>query len=571
VPHAQPGRQQSQPFSSLSSILLRRLRSQYGWLWLGLFLAILQSALAVPIALLLRWAFDEAIPHRQTNHLLLVGAAVLALRATSSLVACVAHNINLAVTRRFSRDLRRDLLDKAFTLPRHYYQQAEPGAVQDVLTYETERVDVMVRALLSQVCPSAVLSLALALVLVALDLRLFGVMLLVWPITWLVNEFIRRRVVRATRTYNLVLRRYNEQFRWLIDSLDFVRTQHAESLETQRGQSLIEEVDQAIGPMSSLNMTYLQLQTVLLAGVSLVVLLLGGTQVSQGRMSLGNLLSFFTVVSILNASLRDVAAGLYHVFVGTESMRNILNLLAATEKNPYAGTQKIDLLESLELVDVSFCYDPSQPLLQDVSFKLEAHRWVALMGPNGCGKSTVLSLLLGFISPDQGCLRADGTEYGVIEIGHLRAQLGVVAQDPHLFAGSILENIRYGYPHMTEEQVVEALRVASADDWVFGLPSGIHTLVGEAGQMLSGGQRQKLAIARAILRRPRFLILDEPTNHLDLRSIVKVLENLRGLAEVPAVLIVTHDEGVAREVDCVYRVDLKIWEVHKPTAWPGKP
>lgn len=543
---------------SLTRQLAQRLRPQFGRLLLGLLLALVQSGLAVPIALLLRWAFDVAIPQRETGPLIGLGLAILALRATSSLVACLGHNLNLGVTRRFSMQLRQDLLDKVFSLPRAYYQKARPGLVQDLLTLETERVDTLMQALLAQVLPSTLLSLALALVLVALESKLFLVMLLVWPVTWIVNEFFRRRVVTATRHYNEVMRRYGVHFRWLVSSLDFVRTLNVESTEIERGHGLIQEHNQAVRPMSTLNMTYLQLQTVLLASLSLVVLLLGGSQVAQGRMTLGDLLSFFTVVSLLNASLRDGAAGLYHVIIGRESLRNIFSLLATEQCNPYLGGQKVEVTRSLELVGVSFSYLPSQPLLQGVDLQLEAHRWLALMGPNGCGKSTVVSLLLGLIAPEQGHLRADGIDYSGLDIGHLRAQFGVVAQEPLLFAGSILDNLRYGYAQVPEERVLEALRLASADEWVASLPQGIHTPIGELGQTLSGGQRQKLAIARALLRRPRFLILDEPTNHLDLRSIVKVLENLRSLPEVPGVLIVTHDEGVAQQVDRVYRL-----------PWPG--
>ena len=523
---------------------------------LGLLLALVQSGLAVPIALLLRWAFDVAIPQRQTGPLVGLGLAILALRATSSLVACLGHNLNLGVTRRFSVQLRQDLLDKIFSLPRSYYQQVKPGLVQDALTLETERVDTLMQALLAQVLPSSLLSLALALVLVALEPRLFLVMLLVWPITWIVNEFFRRRVVAATIRYNEVVRRYGVHFRWLVNSLDFVRSLHVESSEIARSQRLIEEHNQAVRPMSTLNMNYLQMQTVLLASLSLIVLLLGGAQVAQQRMTLGDLLSFFTVVSLLNGSLRDGAAGLYHVIIGRESLRNILSLLATEQPNPYLGSQRVEVTRSLELVGVSFCYLPSQPLLQDIPLQVEAHRWLALMGPNGCGKSTVVALLLGLIAPSQGHVRADGIEYAGLDIGHLRAQLGVVAQDPLLVAGTILDNVRYGYDQLPEDQVLEALRLASADEWVAGLPLGVHTPIDQLGQTLSGGQRQKLAIARALLRRPRFLILDEPTNHLDLRSIVKVLENLRGLPEVPGVLIVTHDEGVASQVDRVYRLAL---------------
>ena len=168
--------------------LARRLRAHSFWLMVGLFLSLLQSGLAVPVAWLLRWSFDEAIPHQHTQDLIGVGFALLALRAFSALAAYFSQSMNLTITHQFSASLRRELLDKVFSLPRHYYQGAEPGSVKDILVNETTRVDAMVRALLTQVFPSGVLSLALAVVLVALELKLFLVMLVVWPLfvpmTW---------------------------------------------------------------------------------------------------------------------------------------------------------------------------------------------------------------------------------------------------------------------------------------------------------------------------------------------------------------------------------------------------
>lgn len=546
--------QEKRSLTPLWAALRNRLRPQYPKLLLGLMLALMQSALAVPMALLLRMAFDRAIPQRQTELLLQLGLLILALRVASALLACLGQNLTLGVTRKFSNDLRRELLTTALRLPKSFYQPIETGPLQRVLTFDTERVDLMMRSLLGQVLPSGILSLALAAVLLTLNLKLFLLMLVVWPATWLLNEYFRRKVVVATRLYNKAFWIYGEHCRWLIQALDFVRIHHAEAQEQQRSLRHIESVDEALGPMASLSAHYLQLQSVLLTALSLVVLAFGGLEVAAGRLSLGDLLSFFAVVGLINASLRDVAAALYHVFVGTESYRNIQGLLAEDQREPYCGDRQLQLNERLHLNQVHFSYS-SQPLLENVSLGLQKGRWLALMGPNGCGKSTVVSLLLGFIAPTSGAVLADDLEYSQLDIGHLRAQIGVVTQEPLLFGGTIFENIVYAGPDLTEDQVLEALRLAAALDWVETLPEGIHTPIGEMGKLLSGGQRQKLALARALVRRPAFLILDEPTNHLDLRAISEIFQNLRALPRLPGLLVVTHDEGIIHYVDEVYRLD----------------
>ena len=531
-----------------------RLKPHRLGLLAGLILSLMQSALALPVAVLLRWAFDKAIPQAQTGSLVQVGLALFGLRALSSLCAYWSHQLNLEITHSFLARLRQELLAKILTLPRAYYQEVEPGTVQEVITSETERVEHMVRALFTQVVPSGVLSLALAAVLVSLEPRLFLVMLIAWPITWILNELFRRRAVERGRQYHRVFRGYRETFNWLIDSLDFVRIHHAEEREAHRGEEQIGNARAAAMPVAQLNMAYLQMQTLLLTTMSLVILLVGGSQVANGRMSMGDLFAFFAVVNLLNASLRDVAAGLYDVFIGTESLSSILIVLAEPRENPYLGRRPLQLQEGLEWSRVRFRYHPDRPLLEDITLHLQVGEWVALIGPNGCGKSTLMSLLLGFVAPDQGCLRADGIDYAELDIGVVREQLGVVPQEPLLFAGSIFENVSYGFPQRSRSEVEEALRLAAADEWIGSLPQGLDTPIGEWGRMLSGGQRQRLAIARALLGRPKFLILDEPTNHLDVGAITRVMDNLQHLSWRPGMLIITHDEGVASQAQRILRL-----------------
>jgi len=516
-----------------------RLRPHWSWLLAGLALALAQTALALPVAWLLRWAFDQAIPRQQTTNLVWLGGALLALRLLSSVCGYAGQCVNLEVARRFGARLRGDLLDKVLDLPRAFYQRCEPGAVPELVTAEAERVEALVRSLLTKVIPSGLLSLALAALLVRLEPRLFVAMLVVWPSTWVINETFRRRTVREARAYNQVARSYGQGFRWLIGSLDFVRLQNAEAQERELGGQRIAALGRAARPLAEINVLYQHLQGFLLNCVSLIILLLGGYQVSRGSLSLGQLLAFFAVVNLLNGALREVAAGLYHVFLGTESLANIEALLAVTERNPYLGQARPSGLQSLRLEAVSFAYPGQARLFQDFSLTWEAGAWVALLGANGTGKSTLLSLLLGFCRPCQGEVRVNGLPFSRVDIGWLRAQIGVVPQDPIFFAGTVRQNLTYG------QEMADAAQIEEAMHWATATGLDLDTQVGDGGNQLSGGQRQRLAIARALLGRPRFLILDEPTNHLDVESVRQLLAHLRELPWRPGVLIVTHDERVA--------------------------
>ena len=172
-----------------------------------------------------------------------------------------------------------------------------------------------------------------------------------------------------------------------------------------------------------------------------------------------------------------------------------------------------------------------------------------MMGANGAGKTTVARLILGLYKPDKGELLADGISYQRLDIEHLRQAMAFTPQDPVLFAGTIWENLSYGILETDSEKVKRACQIALVDDFVRLLPKGYDTEVGDDGGTLSGGQRQKIAIARALARLPRLLILDEPTNHLDRLSAHKLLYNIKAMPDQPTILMITQDLAIAREAE----------------------
>ena len=529
--------------------LLRRLGVYRQRLALGFVLTVTQSILAYPTAAVIRWVFDQAVPQGNTIRIVQAGFLLMGLKLASALLASLAHRIDLRVCLELSSALRREATTKTLRLSSSYRQNAPPGFILETISADMARIDTALRALLGQVIPNAFLCLSFALVLLSLDRQLFCILLLLWPLIWLLNEYFRRRVAQATRECNLSQREMAVHLRWLVNSLDFIHIRHTETSEADRAQGHFANLQMKTQPMSYLNVDYLQIQGVLLMGLSLTVLLYGGTRVSAHEISSGSLFSFFLVVSLLNGSLREVAAGLYHVVVGQESMATVERFLTYPDKMPYEGRERVQLAYSLQLKDVDFGYPEGPPLFQKLSFEVSPGKVVALTGPNGSGKSTVIALLLGFYAPTGGALSADGVAYRRIDLANLRAQLGVVSQEALLFQGTIRENLTYGVEEASEARVWRALGYADAEDWVRQLPMGLETDVGEIGSRLSGGQRQKIAIARALLDAPPFLILDEPTNHLDLGSIAKILQTLRSLPQRPGILVVTHDEGLAGIAD----------------------
>jgi ABC-type multidrug transport system fused ATPase/permease subunit len=179
---------------------------------------------------------------------------------------------------------------------------------------------------------------------------------------------------------------------------------------------------------------------------------------------------------------------------------------------------------------------------------------VAVVGPNGAGKSTLVYLLLGFYRPQQGQVLATGVPFDEIDIRALRRSIGIVSQHPEFFAGTVRENIAYGSPGATRKEIEEAARAALAEEIIATLPEGYDTEIGDRGMRLSGGEGQRLAIARALLGRPRMLILDEPTNHLDTQAIGRLMRELARWHERPTLLTISHDPAVLEFAEVVYRL-----------------
>jgi ATP-binding cassette subfamily B protein len=206
-----------------------------------------------------------------------------------------------------------------------------------------------------------------------------------------------------------------------------------------------------------------------------------------------------------------------------------------------AGAITRERLEGkVEFRNVSFSYEGAQPALRDVSLTVNPGEMIGLCGPSGAGKSTLVNLICRFYDVTDGQILIDDTDIRDYDVGWLRRQVGMVLQEPYLFHGTIAENIRYGNPDATDEQVIRAAKAANAHDFVVGFPDGYDTMVGERGQSLSGGERQRISIARAILHDPRILILDEATSSVDSETEKQIQQALDRLVEGRTTFAIAH-------------------------------
>ncbi|MGY6499509.1 MAG: ABC transporter ATP-binding protein [Acidimicrobiales bacterium] len=288
-----------------------------------------------------------------------------------------------------------------------------------------------------------------------------------------------------------------------------------------------------------------------------MVLLVGGRMVLNDELTLGQLTAFVLFLSTFFAPIQQMV-NLYNTYQkGRASMNKLGELLAtepATAERP--GALELPPIEGhISFRGVSFSYVPGSPVLDDVSLDIRQGEVFALVGPTGAGKSTLASLVTRFYDPDAGAVLIDGHDLTECTLWSLRRQLGIVPQEPFLFAGSIRDNIAFAMPDATDDEVLEACAAVGIDDLIERLPQGIDTPCHERGVSLSSGERQLLALARAFLARPRVLVLDEATSNLDLRSEAKIERALDTLLEGRTAIVIAHRLATAMRADRIAVVD----------------
>lgn len=531
--------------------LLKYYRSSHRQLALMIALAVGQAFILLPIGLLIKYLFDQAIPNRDFRSLLIASAGILAAYLINEILTMWLRTGTERITKRVTEGLRVDLLEKTYTLSRSFYGRADLAKVHARFVMDSDRVDTLSNLLIAQLIPSLFTALVLSLALIWLNWLLALLLLSLAPILFILSRRTAGRVQTMNRAYRTSNENYSKGVWFVLQMLDLTRMQGAEKLEKTRQRTQIAELREQSSELRALEARFVALHKTAVAIANVTILVIGGAMVALGSMTLGALLSFYVVVALLKDYILQMLLMVTQLISGNEALKALYQFLKTEDPEPYQGNRQIVFRGNLAFEGVEFQY-AEHPTLYDVSLSLDPPRRVALIGPNGAGKSTIIHLMLGFYRPQHGVVLADGIPYDELDISGLRRQIGIVPQDPLIFPGTITENIAYGNPDANAAQIQRAAEVATAHDFIRRLPQGYETLVGERGMLLSGGQRQRIAVARALLCNPVLLILDEPTNHLDEGSIHQLMLNLRMQPSIASIVIISHDLDVVREAEYVF-------------------
>ncbi len=516
--------------------------------------ALLQSTLVLPVLALIQYAFDRAIPAGDVASLVKVGVAIIFVRVLGTLLSLalrsqVLHTIKGAVT-----ELRRDLVSRLYRLSHRYFASADLAVLHTRIVQDSERVDHLSNTLFSGVVPALAASLVLFVVLIVLSWKLVLVGAVLLPLIWLSSRASGWVVRRDVYTFQRAFEGFSKGVNFAVRQLDLTRVKAFEHEELERQGQHIGELYASGHRMAMSYAVHSQVQRTLTGIAAILILVIGGAAVARGTMTLGEFLTFYVAAGMFYGYVDTLTGSIPELLAGNASLVTLHRFMTDGEPEPYAGTRQIAFDGSVEMRAVTFGYGDT-PVLRRVDLVIPSGAQVAIVGPNGAGKSTLVHLLLGFYRPNNGQVLASGVPLDQIDLRSLRRSIGVVPQRPQFFSASVRENITYGSPDATQDEIDEAARLSLADEVIARLPDGYETMIGDHGVRLSGGEAQRLAIARALLGKPRLLILDEPTNHLDVPAVGRLMSGLAGRDERPTLIVISHDRSVVDFASQVYRLE----------------
>jgi ABC-type multidrug transport system fused ATPase/permease subunit len=522
-----------------------------GRLLLGLLLMLVNRVAGLVLPATSKYLIDDVIGKRQAGMLvplaLAAGAATLVQAVTSFGLSQV---LGVAAQRAIT-DMRRRVEAHVARLPVRYFDSTKSGVLISRIMTDAEGIRNLVGNGLVQLVGSVVTAvLALAyLFYLNWQLTLANIVALGSFGFAMATAFKRLRpLFRERGKINAeVTGRLNET----LGGIRIVKTYTAEKREelvfTKGAHRLFRNVAKSITGVSAIT----AFSTAIIGIIGVIMIIVGGRSILAGHMTVGEFFNYILFTGLLAApvvQMASIGTQISEAFAGLDRIRELLHM--TTEDQEDAAKAPVGAISGeVAFDDVSFEYNAGTLVLKHVSFRAPAGTTTALVGSSGSGKSTLISLVMAFNRPLEGRVLVDGRDLTSMRLRDYRQQLGVVLQDNFLFDGSVAENIRYGNPHATLEDIRRVSRIAHADEFIETFEQGYDTIVGERGVKLSGGQRQRVSIARAILADPRILVLDEATSSLDSESEAMIQDGLKALRQGRTTFVIAHRLSTIRSAD----------------------
>ncbi|WP_411867720.1 ABC transporter transmembrane domain-containing protein [Vulcanococcus limneticus] len=538
-------------------------RFGFSWFWpalsryRGVLIQVLLASFVVQLfslanPLLIQVIIDKVISQRSLDTLQVLGIALVVVTLMEGLIGALRTFLFTETTNRIDLRLGSEVIDHLLRLPLNYFDRRPVGELGTRIA-ELEKIRNFLTGQALTTLLDTAFSVIYILVMVLYSWLLTLIALSVLPIQvglTLLGAPLFRRQYRDAAQENA---RTQSHLVEVLTGIQTVKAQNVEMISRWKWQDLyskyIARTFEKTITGTALNETSQVLQKL----SQLMVLWVGATLVLKGEMSLGQLIAFRIISGYVTQPLLRLSGIWQSIQELKVSFERLADVVDTPEESDEADKQKIPLppvLGDVRFEDVCFSFSPNTTqVLRHVDLSIPAGTFVGVVGQSGSGKSTLTKMLSRLYAPQSGRILVDNYDIGKVELYSLRRQIGIVPQEPLLFSGSVAENIALTDPDASSEAIVEAARLACAHDFIMELPSGYSTNVGERGASISGGQRQRLAIARTLLSRPRLLILDEATSALDYDTERRLCENLLDNLQHCTVFFITHRLSTIRRAD----------------------
>ncbi|NMA87352.1 MAG: ABC transporter ATP-binding protein [Tissierellia bacterium] len=523
-------------------------------------LVLVSGILGIFIPFLIGKAVDALYPgagNVEFQKLKIIISILLIIYILDNLFKLFQEYLVVGISQRIVFNIRKDLFNKFQSLPVIFFDTTTHGELMSRITNDIDNISTTISQSTVQLMSSIVNIIGSLVMMLYLSIPMTIASMITIPLVYLLTKTITKKTRVLFKEQQISLGKLNSQIEETIGGISVVKAFGKEEKVVEEfiaENNVLRDVGYKAQIWSGFLMPVMNVINNLGFGV---IAVFGGVLAVRGEISVGTISSFIFYSKQFTRPLMEIAATFNTLQSGIAGAERVIEILDEEEERKDLDTaiEVEDINGDVEFKNVSFEYKAGEPVLKEVSFKIEAGTNIALVGPTGAGKTTIVNLLTGFYEVEIGEILIDGINIKDYKKDNLRNMFGMVLQDTYLFSGTIRENIKYGKLDATDEEIIRAAKMSRAEDFINKLPDGYDTILTEGGTNLSQGERQLLAISRAILSNPSILILDEATSSVDTRTEFKIQEAMVKLMENRTTFIIAHRLSTIRDADTIMVID----------------